>query len=519
MPFIKKHFLKIILLLVLLSAGTLCVYTTWEYGRNSASTQTKIESRHFTDNERRHVFKAPDQAPRGQISDTNRRQRMPAGQGMGQGNSRAGSGADYPVLVSSLAFFALFAAAYYHFVYRNTKIDPRQTGLIMLTLLLSGLFLRVFFSITTQGHPFDINLFKNWAASAANNLFNFYSGPAASDYPPLYIYILFLIGKISSIPAVSPFLTSLIKLPSILADIATSLVIYRLAKKYLTLEMSVLASAFYIFNPAVIINSAIWGQVDSFFALLVVSAVTLLSEKKSSCASSLFTAAVLMKPQGIIFLPVLFFELIRRKNLKNFLKAGVSALITAVVIVLPFSLQQDALWIFRLFSKTIAEYPYASVNAFNFFSLIGKNYVPDTVNWLGLSLHHWGMIFIAAVTAFAWFIYIKGSSRAFASAAALLLIAGVFTFSTSMHERYLFPAAALAILSFIYLGDKRLLLLSAGFSLTTYINTHVVLFATLKGVNAAQYSPLMVCTSLLNIFLFIYLAKVLAIHAGKRNTS
>lgn len=444
---------------------------TREYGRNFASTQTGIESRHFQVSEKRYVFKTPDQALRGRISDANPHQRMPAGRGMGQGNSRSDSNVNYPVLVYSLVIFALFAAAYYLYVYKNAKIDPRQAGLIMLTLLLSGLFLRVFFSTTMQGHPFDINLFKNWAASAANNLFNFYSGPASSDYPPLYIYILFLTGKIASIPAVSPFLTMLIKLPSILADIATSLVIYRLAKKYLTLEMSVLASAFYIFNPAVIINSAIWGQVDSFFTLLVVSAVTLLSEKKLGCASAIFAAAVMMKPQGIIFLPVLFFELIRGKNLKNFLKAGVTALITAAVIVLPFSLRQDALWIFRLFSKTIAEYPYASVNAFNFFSLIGKNYTPDTANWLGLSLHNWGMIFIVAVTAFTWFIYVKGNSRAYAPAAALLLIAGVFTFSTSMHERYLFPAAALAILSFIYLGDKRLLLLSAGFSLTTYINS------------------------------------------------
>jgi Gpi18-like mannosyltransferase len=35
-----------------------------------------------------------------------------------------------------------------------------------------------------------------------------------------------------------------------------------------------------------------------------------------------------------------------------------------------------------------------------------------------------------------------------------------------MHERYLFPVVALAVLAFIYWQDKRLWLLAGGFSLT-----------------------------------------------------
>jgi len=133
-----------------------------------------------------------------------------------------------------------------------------------------------------------------------------YSSSRSSDYPPLYMYILFLTGKIAGVPAMNPYFTLLLKLPSIVADITTSYLIYRLAGKYLSLEISVLLSAFYIFNPAVFINSTFWGQVDSFFTFIVVSAVFMLSEKKTGLSSALFAAAVMMKPQGIIFLPVLF---------------------------------------------------------------------------------------------------------------------------------------------------------------------------------------------------------------------
>jgi hypothetical protein len=82
-------------------------------------------------------------------------------------------------------------------------------------------------------------------------------------------------------------------------------------------------------------------------------------------------------------------------------------------------------------------------------------------------------------------------------------------FRRRMHERYLFPAVALAILAFIYLGDRRLLLPALGFSATSYVNTHVVLFETLRGINAALYGPALIGASVLNVLLFAYLVKVL----------
>ncbi|WP_242860335.1 glycosyltransferase family 39 protein [Desulfosporosinus sp. I2] len=196
-----------------------------------------------------------------------------------------------------------------------------------------------------------------------------------------------------------------------MADIATSFLLYKLAKNYFSLEISILIGAFYTFNPAILINSAVWDQVDSFFTLIIVSAIVLLSEKKMGLATVMFTSAVLMKPQGIIFLPVIFFELIRQKSMKSWIKVVLSGLFTAIVIVLPFSWNMNGLWIFKLFSSTLGEYPYASVNAFNFFSLLGKNFVSDAGTVLGISYHSWGMLSIVLITAVSWVLYIKGKTR------------------------------------------------------------------------------------------------------------
>lgn len=516
---LKKHMLRISLILILLISAFLCIYSIGNYKANNIQSRNKIEQNNS--------FNISSQMPQNQNMDQHRvpsngevRQppngsmKAPGGnmpfQGGNMRNGVKSTGNKYAPLITaySVVFLSLFIAAYYFFVKKKMKISDTNIKILMFTLLCIGLLLRISASTLMEGHN-DINLFKNWATIAANNLSQFYTSSKSADYPPLYIYILFLIGKIANLPVMSSYYTLLLKLPAIIADIATAYFIYKLARKYLSLEVSILIAAFYIFNPAVFIDSTFWGQVDSFFTFLIVLSIFLLSENKIVFSSALFTAAVLMKPQGIIFLPVLFFELVRQRNLKNFVKVGVSALITAVAIILPFSFNQDILWIFKLFSKTISEYPYASVNAFNFFSLLGANYTKDTTTLFIFSYHSWGMIFIIITTAFSWFIYIKGNSRAFAPAVALLQIAGVFTFASGMHERYLFPAAALSILTFIYLKDKRFYILAIGFSITSYINIYAILFEAYRSMNAESFNPILMVISLLNVLLVVYLVKAL----------
>jgi Gpi18-like mannosyltransferase len=409
----------------------------------------------------------------------------------------------------SLVLFVFGLAAYIRIKRKKTRIGP-LTGRILLFILFGSAFImKIYLAVMVSGHSFDLNTFRSWANAAANNLPQFYAGRNASDYPPLYIYVLYLIGKAAANPFLNAHYTFLLKIPSLLADLATSWLLYKLAKKYLSLTCSLLLTAFYLFNPAVFINSELWGQVDSFFTLIIVGAVSLLAAKKTGWAAVLFTAAVLMKPQGIIFLPVLGFELLRQKSFRALNRAVVGSLVTAVVIVLPFSLQMGPLWIFKLFMGTVGEYPYASVNAYNFYALLGANYVNDGNTFWLFSYHTWGMIFIVLITALAWLFYIKRGTGQFAAPAAFLLITGVFIFSVRMHERYLFPAVALSLLTYIYFRDRRILFLSAGFSLTSYLNTHFVLFAAGRGMGNGAGNAVLFGTSLGNVMLFIYLLKVL----------
>lgn len=516
MALLKNNKLKIGLLSVLLISILLSIWSIWNYHGSSTSFTNHMPQQGFmkggdhsqspnqsSQPPSQNNFSPPQQSGGNAPSQENMPTR-PNGVGMGIGNSDK-KYADGLALYG-VGFFCLAVTAYFLLIRKKIKIGQNNKRIVIWSLLGIGLFLRIAVA-PYAGGDMDLSLFENWATTAAKSLTGFYTN-GNSDYPPLFIYVLYLAGKVASLPSMGSYLALFVKVPSILADVATAYIIYRIGIRNLSPEISLLIAVFYIFNPAILINSTFWGQVDSFFTLLVVLGVYLLQEKKCYGAVVFFTFSVLMKPQGIIFLPVLFFELVRLKKVKYFLGAAGTALLTAVVIIMPFSLHQGPFWIIKLFTNTVGEYPFASVNAFNLFSLLGANYTQDSITLFIFSYHTWGMIFIILVTAFTWLIYIKGRNSQFAFVTALIQIAGVFTLSSSMHERYLFPAAALSLLAFIYLKDKRLLWLSAGYSMTIFINTFAVLYGAYNGMQSTPNSTALFITSFLNVVFFIYLLKV-----------
>ncbi len=505
----RKYVFRLSLILIIILTVFSGILVTYHNDNNNSLPQSTLnskEERPFFQDSNRSLTTPNAQAPLSEWMPPNR-QKAP-----GFVNN-TGSKYASQIIGYSLIFFCLLPVVYYLIAHKKInkqlKITSGDKKLLLITIFCVGLVLRVILGFLIEGHSSDLNLFRRWAAAAANNLSQFYSAKNSCDYPPLYIYVLAIIGKAANLSALSEYTTLLLKLPSILADMITSLLIYKFAQEYLSSKRSILLSMFYIFNPAVFVNSAVWGQVDSFFTLILIAGIILLTKQRIFLSAVFFTAAVLMKPQGIIFLPVLFFELVRQKNIVNIIKVGIIAAVTALVIILPFSSNLNVLWIFKLFSSTLSEYAYASVNAFNFFYLLGANYTEDSGTLFLFSYHIWGLIFIVVITAFSWFIYAKGNSSAFASATALLLISGVFIFSARMHERYLFPALALSILAYIYLRNRKLLFLAAGFSLTAFSNTYYILLAGGRSAAPVIYPFIPEITSILNILLYLFLIKTM----------
>ena len=274
----------------------------------------------------------------------------------------------------------------------------------------------------------DQNTFIAWSGNLiTGGLKNFYNG--WSDYLPGYLYVLWLLGKINSLKIIDPGI--LYKLPAILFDIATGLLIYQIIKNIKDKKWALIGSAVYIFNPAIFANSALWGQVDTITAFFSVLAVYLAGRGSLASAAAL-GLGTLVKPQAAFTAPVVLLLMIRDKwSYSKILTYGIIGLSVFVLGFVPFNnIGNIAEFVVARIGVTINQYPYTSVNAFNFWGLQGF-WKPD------LTL---GLTYIIPVLALV-FTYLKTRKQEHGEYLWLTVaLATSFMFTTRMHERHLLPA-------------------------------------------------------------------------------
>ena len=223
-------------------------------------------------------------------------------------------------ILLSAAFLLLFLYSARRIPSGAPKLHARESfPLAAVSVLLAfGLVLRLILGYTINGFDADIACFKAWAYYTHEVGFgNMYYSDFFLDYPPGYLYMLYLaefFRRLFSIPDYSQTYTLLIKLIPILSDIGCTAILWTLARRKLSENAALFTAGAYLFCPAVIINSAVWGQADSFCALLLLLTLLLLWYRHIPAAALMYGLGVLSKPQMLIFAPVLIFWVIRKKK-------------------------------------------------------------------------------------------------------------------------------------------------------------------------------------------------------------
>lgn len=431
----------------------------------------------------------------------------------------------FSVLSISALFGALFAYLYSRWLRARElssagKLEvaghkPSMNG--MRIMLLAAFAFRFYIAAANPGYTNDINTFIYWANHAfKDGLGNFYQEGLFADYPPGYIYVLYVLGAVQSwigIDSTSDAAVVLYKLPAIFADLMSGYLIYRTAVKKLDHRAAFGLAMLFIWNPAVWINSAGWGQVDSFFALILIMAIRAVTESKLERASIWFAIAVLVKPQALIFTPV--FLLAFGYSLRQWKRvaAGIGyGALTFLLLAAPFIWNNGGLpALYNLYKSTLSSYPYATLNAFNLYALTGGNWAKLDDHWLGLEYAAWGNIgIVLATVASIVFFGLRKQQKDLSGSffMALILIVTVFMFAAKMHERYMFPALLLLIFAYIEAKDRRILHLLLGFSITHFINVGYVLAFSQANAFLPSSNGIMIVTSLVNAGLYLYMLYV-----------
>lgn len=306
----------------------------------------------------------------------------------------------------------------------------------LMALLLAGMGFRIILSFFGT-LKLDFNTFVAWSHQLANFGFEgFYNN--WSDYLPGYLYILWFLGKVDQLQLVPQEL--LYKLPAILSDLATGTVIYTVVSKLKDKRLGLLSLGVYIFNPAIFANSTLWGQADSLTALFSMLALSVLNANWILSAIILaFGTAV--KPQAALALiPVLYMMRRDRWRVNRVLIYNFIGLLTFLLLFLPFYAGEITglpFFVLERLGVTLGQYPYTSINAFNFWGLFGM-WRKDSGAIISPNLL--GLLFFSLMI----FVFLKKFTKKVAGEYLLLsfLFLTNFMFFTRMHERHMLPLFA-----------------------------------------------------------------------------
>ena len=340
--------------------------------------------------------------------------------------------------------------------------EDRRAHLAIAALIAFGVVLRLL-TLRSPGFPSDVGTFQAWAEHLVEvGPGRFYSPDYFSDYPPAYLYILWFLGALFD----GELLRLAVKAASIPADIAIAIVAAMLAWRHAGRGSAILAAGLWSMSPAAIFAGPYWGQVDAVGSLPLFAALVAAGRGRWATAGALAAVAAMVKPQFGVSVVVIgvavLIELIRSGRWQPLVRVGVSGIVTAVALGVPFRAGPAEL--FDLVKKASETYPYTSLYAFNVWSIVGDFWKPDDA-FVGYGAVLLAVGLLVSCAPLWW----RRDTATFLAAGTLA--AGAFYFlPTRAHERYLFPvfvlllplAAVRARLLWPYVA------LTLGFALTLY---------------------------------------------------
>ena len=369
----------------------------------------------------------------------------------------------------------------------QTDLAARRTLLAVLGLAFA---LRLALATATPGYVYDISCFTAWGDKLlAAGPANFYAADYFADYPPGYLYLLWAaaaLRQLLGIAADSGLSRLILAVVPAACDCGCAALIWQAGARHLPdAAARRRLTLFAAFSPLLLFATGVWGQVDAALTLPLLACFALLEQKRWLPAALLYGVALAVKPQALLAGPVLAICFLagiaaapgRAGKLRaagRTLAGAALALLPALLAGLPFFGLGGLLpGLLAKYLDTAGGYPYATVNAFNWFAALGGNWAAQEsallgpLSWQALGTAHI-LLLTAALAAAGWAGVRRGAFSPVLLAAGYL--AGVFTFAHNMHERYLIPAVVLVLWAAARWNDRRLLGAAAGMTLTGFVN-------------------------------------------------
>lgn len=336
-----------------------------------------------------------------------------------------------------------------------------REGQAFFGLLLVSVIIRLVLA-PYHGFYYDVSTGVGWGLAFLRHPIGYYAA-SGSIYPPLagYIYGLLAVPctdacritlRYDTFAAIAMWM----KVPTLLADLVTIGLIYAVARKVVSARAAFIAAASYALAPVVLFDGALWGQTDAIPTLFIVVALLCALRGQVRASGVAMAVALLLKPQPVIFVPLILVYVLRWFGWRPAAKWVVALCLTGVVVCAPYLLppHPGILTFLGNVHQSVGQAPDASVDALNLWWFLGVQYLgyhAPLFGPLSPTLLGDGIFALVALIALAGVWLDRSAARLFAAAGTLAT--GFFVLTTLQRERYLFPAVALFLLAAIY--DRR----------------------------------------------------------------
>ncbi len=319
---------------------------------------------------------------------------------------------------------------------REKETERREAILLLAAAIVVGVAIRLLV-FRGPGFPSDVGTFMAWAQRMAE------VGPAAfyapgyfSDYPPGFLYVLWVVGAVFHGGEVMRLVVKALSVP---ADIAIAIVLFRVVRPYAGAKAGAAAGAIWMLQPGPIFAGPFWGQVDAWGTLPFLLALVAAGRGRWAWAGGLAGLALMVKPQfglvGIVVLAAAAVELVRSGRRGPLVRVLAAGLVVSVALALPFGMTPGAF--VDLVRRASETYPYTSLFAFNIWSIVGDFWKPDT-SYVVIG----GALLVLGIAGSVATLWTRRDLPMLLAAGALAACAFYFL-PTRAHERYLFPVFAL----------------------------------------------------------------------------
>ncbi|MDR1138727.1 MAG: glycosyltransferase family 39 protein [Clostridiales bacterium] len=374
----------------------------------------------------------------------------------------------------------------------NVRIGKASIKTALAFILVLGIVVRIVASILVAGDDsLTFTLVQQYNNYQDLGLGGYLTNGIAL-YPVSYI-INGVFGQIGDVFGDAEVLSFFLRLPFVLADIASALVLYSITRKYVNKQAAIIVTALFFFNPVFFLNSSIAGQYNSLLILTLLLTFYFLTLRKTAWMIVMYGLSLLIHRDAqifvapiavyVIYLVVRSIIMLRREGKSGMFKdrARNSVIVVPLSIVcvfvgmwlisLPFVANtygyNPFVFLNRLYIQMIQYFDNYGYNALNLYNLFNRNGEVTAYTFPSLTF---GIIFLLLATVIPLVLFLSKRNRANMVLIASFVMLTLGLYFINFTHSTLVPCVALLLLAYVFIKDRRILKVLIALSLAISIN-------------------------------------------------